>query len=233
MNQTFQLYQLQKLDSDLDRIQTRVNTIDQMLASDVALRKAETKLQARHTEKETVRKELQALQELVDARNIKIEQSDSSLYGGKIQNPKELQDLQNEIAGHKRFIQQIEDQILEKMVALEQCEKDEQAALDSVKLVKVDMEKSHASLINEKAELSKEMGILQGKRSAVLPLLLDEFLSSYNQLRLKKGGVAVAVINEDSCSNCGSSLTASQIQIVRSGATIFTCPFCGRILYGG
>jgi len=224
---------MQKLDSDLDRIRARVGAIDQMLASDVALKKAESDLQSRHTSKETVRRELQNLQDLVDARNIKIQQAESSLYGGKIQNPKELQDLQNEIAGHKRFTQQTEDQILEKMVALEQCEKDEQTAVEALELVKVNIEKTHANLISEKAGLIKEIDILQGERSAILPQVPSSLLSTYEQLRIKKGGTAVAVINEDSCSSCGSSLTASECQTARSGTTIFMCPFCGRILYGG
>jgi len=233
MNQSFQLYQLQKLDSDLDRIQARITTIDQTLASNAALKKAESNLQASHASKSAVQKELQSLQDLVDARNIKMQQAESSLYGGKIQNPKELQDLQTEIAGHKRYIQQTEDQILEKMVALEQCEKNESTATETLERVEVDLEKTHASLISEKAELDKEMEILLGKRSAILPQLPDTLLATYDQLRQKKGGIAVAIINEDSCSSCGSSLTASECQTARSGTTIFTCPFCGRILYGG
>jgi uncharacterized protein len=233
MNQSFQLYQLQKMDNDLDRIQVRVTAIDQMLASDVALKKAESDLQASHASKEALQKELQSLQDLVDARNIKIQQADSSLYSGKIQNSKELQDLQAEIAGHKRYIQQTEDQILEKMVSLEQCEKNEQAVVEGLEQVKATIATTHAHLISEKADLDKEMSLLQGKRSAILPQLPSDLISTYEQLRQKKGGTAVAIINEDSCSNCGSSLTASECQIARSGTTIFMCPFCGRILYGG
>ncbi|MGD0708723.1 MAG: hypothetical protein ABSA51_09745 [Anaerolineaceae bacterium] len=233
MNQSFQLYQLQKMDNDLDRIQVRVTTIDQMLASDVALKKAESDLQASHASKEALQKELQSLQDLVDARNIKMQQADSSLYSGKIQNSKELQDLQAEIAGHKRYIQQTEDQILDKMVALEQCEKNEHAALEALEQVRTSIEATHTTLIGEKTDLEKEMALFQGKRSAILPQLPTGLISTYEQLRQKKGGTAVAIINEDSCSSCGSSLTASECQIARSGTTIFMCPFCGRILYGG
>ena len=233
MNQSFQLFQLQKLDSDLDRIQTRVAAIDQMLTSDVAVKKAESNLQASRASKTAVQKELQSLQDLVDARTIKMQQAESSLYGGKIQNPKELQDLQAEIAGHKRYVQQTEEQILEKMIALEQCEKNEQRSIEALEQVKNSVEQSHASLISEKADLDKELNILNGKRSAILPQLPNDLLSSYEQLRQKKGGIAVAIINEDSCSACGSSLTASECQTARSGTSIFICPFCGRILYGG
>jgi uncharacterized protein len=48
--------------------------------------------------------------------------SEASLYGGKIRNPKELQDLQVEIAALKRRTATLEDEQLEAMLAVEDAE---------------------------------------------------------------------------------------------------------------
>ena len=58
------------------------------------------------------------------AQREKIEQTENSLYGGAVSNPKELQDLQMEAESLKRHLQTLEDRLLE--VLLEQEELQEQ-----------------------------------------------------------------------------------------------------------
>jgi predicted nucleic acid-binding Zn-ribbon protein len=47
----------------------------------------------------------------VGRQKVKIEQSESNLYSGNVKNPKELQDLQNEIAALKRYLITLEDRV--------------------------------------------------------------------------------------------------------------------------
>ena len=102
MNQAFQLYQLQKIDSQMDIIDNRLNEIARILDADETLKLAEAAVQQKQQELRQEKLSMQKIDDAVQAQKIKIETSNASLYGGKIQNPKELQDLQNEIIVWKK-----------------------------------------------------------------------------------------------------------------------------------
>ena len=58
----------------------------------------------------------------------RVGQAEASLYGGHVQNPKELQDLQKDVASLKRHLETLEERELEAMEAAENAEKDFAAA---------------------------------------------------------------------------------------------------------
>ncbi len=70
------------------------------------------------------------------------------------------------------------------------------------------------------------------ERNAVAGAIPAAELSLYDQLRQQRRGVAVAVISDNSCEACGSTLSLAQIQSARSSGQVMFCPSCGRILYG-
>ena len=118
MNQSAHLYLLQKLDSHLDQIQARVSEIDRLLSEDERVLAARQVADAAHRNLENARLEARNADHLVSDQKVKIEQSEASLYGGRIRNPKELQDLQKEIESLKRHLATLEDRQLETMIAL-------------------------------------------------------------------------------------------------------------------
>src|SRR4030042_4675043 len=122
MSQISILYRLQQIDSQLDTARIALQNVEHELSDSSVLQAAQQTL-------EQVEKKYQVeLKYLRDAENksydvrVKIELSEASLYGGKIQNPKELQDLQNEIASLKRLMITLEDHELEAMMAVEEAE---------------------------------------------------------------------------------------------------------------
>ena len=88
MNQAFQLYQLQKIDSQLDIIENRLNEINKILEADQTLKQAETAVQEKRQEIKQAKLSMGKIDDAVQAQKIKIETSSVALYGGKIQNPK-------------------------------------------------------------------------------------------------------------------------------------------------
>ena len=59
----------------------------------------------------------------VEKQRIKIEQTEASLYGGHVHNPKELQDLQKDVASLKRHLETLEERQLEAMLVVETIRK--------------------------------------------------------------------------------------------------------------
>ena len=231
MSAALGLYRLQQVDSQIDQIQARLNIIQQTLENDEALRRANEHFSAatgRHKEAERLLKLSEAE---VEKQRIKIEQTEASLYGGKVHNPKELQDLQKDVASLKRHRETLEERELEAMIVAETTEKELQTAKADLEHVQSNLKEQHKDLTQESETLRKNLESLNSERQAVVTDIAGQTLSVYNQLRKQKRGLAITTIADNSCEACGTTLTPSQQQTARSTSQLFHCPTCGRILY--
>jgi predicted nucleic acid-binding Zn-ribbon protein len=232
MGQTLSLFRLQQTDSQIDRLSSRLKTIQLKLEDDITLQRAKENLEEAEKHQHTTENELQAAETAVKNLRIKIEQTEASLYSGKGYSPKELQDMQNDVASMKRRLTQLEDDQLNAMIAVEQAENRLHDAQIQVNREKSSSMEQNKSLTEEQATLQKELQKLNLERAANSGSIPEKTLHVYDQLRQKRNGVAVAVISERACSACGSGLTPAQIQAARTSDQIALCPSCGRILYG-
>lgn len=231
MSASLGLYRLQIVDSRMDEIRARLEQIRQTLENDEQLKAATSQFVKKEDAHKEALKALKQTESEVEKQKVKIEQSESSLYSGSVKNPKELQDLQNEVASLKRYLITLEDRQLEAMLAEEEAEETLQAASDAVKNVQKHLEAQNENLTEEKRTLDKEMERLNAERDAALGPLDASLLAVYDNLRQQRRGVAVAKVSEGACAACGATLTASQQQNAHSTSQIYNCPTCGRILY--
>src|SRR4030042_2428538 len=233
MSQISILYRLQQIDSQLDTARIALQNVEHELSDSSVLQAAQQTL-------EQVEKKHQVeLKYLRDAENksydvrVKIELSEASLYGGKIQNPKELQDLQNEIASLKRLIITREDHELEAMMAVEEAEANLTHFIEEMKAIQGKLIENNSVLNGEKTKLLEQIERLESERKATLPPITENDLTLYEQLRKVRNGVAVVKISSRACGACGATLTAALIQSSQSLGQLVRCPSCGRILYPG
>ncbi len=227
------LYRLQQIDSRLDQIQRRQGEIRRQLQDDQRYRRASEQLQSCQTQREEARAQRQKLEYETSAQRIKIAQAEAALYGGKIHNPKELQDLERDIAALKRQLTQLEDRLLEAMIQEEASEEALQAAQETMRNVENLLANEHSLLLGESNRLEREMQRLQAERQVTMQGVEPRLLEEYEYLRATHRGLAVSRISEGSCDACGTLLTPAQQQQARQPGTIFHCPNCGRILYPG
>jgi uncharacterized protein len=233
MSQVLNLYRLQKIDTQKDQVNLRLNEIERILQNNeilLAARKVYENSEQTHLE---AQKKLQQAESLVKNQQVKIELSESALYGGKVHNPKELQDLQNELASLKKYLATLEDQQLDAMLTLEEAEALLKSSADQLARVEKDISLQNQALIADRDRLVHDLDRIQAERSAAASTIPENFLSTYEKLRSQRRGVAVATIVEETCSACGSTLTPADRQIARSPNQISFCSTCGRILYAG
>lgn len=232
MNQTLSLYRLQQTDRQINRALTRLQAIQEILENDEALRMAHDQAEVAEKNRLAGERRLRQAEAAVRDQQIKIEQTEASLYGGQIHNPKELQELQNEAAALKRHLATLEDRQLEAMLVCEEAESAHLAALATFQGTQSRLNEQNRSLRQEQASLQREVEKLDAERQAIANAIPAEYIEVYNQLRQQRGGVAVAEISDSACAACGSGLTPADQQAARSAAQIAHCPSCGRILYG-
>ena len=231
MSAALGLYRLQQVDSQIDQIQTRLKMIQQTLENDEALRTANEHFHAATSKHKDAERLLKLSEADVEKQRIKIEQTESSLYGGKVHNPKELQDLQKDVVSLKRHLETLEERELEAMITAETAEKELQTAKSDLEHVQLNLKDQHKDLTQESERLHRTLERLRSERQAVVTDIAGQTLSVYDQLRKQKRGLAITTIADNSCEACGTTLTASQQQSARSTSQLFHCPTCGRILY--
>jgi len=233
MSAALGLYRLQQVDSQIDQIQARLKTIRETLENDLELRAAKKGLAAAENLHKQASAALNQSEADVEKQTIKIEQTEANLYGGSVHNPKELQDLQMDVASLKKHLGTLEERELEAMVHAEETETGLASAKEKLESVQSNLKEQHRDLASESDALNKDLERLESERSAVIGALEEKIIKTYEGLRQQKRGVAVAMVSEDACSACGTTFTASQQQGARSASQLFYCPTCGRIVYSG
>ena len=233
MSRPFKLYRLQLIDSQLDWMRERVKAIESDLQDEAFFQQA-----ARRTEEAAkfhaqTTSNLKRAEDEVLSQRLKIEQNDATLYGGKVRNPKELQDLENEITALKRYLVVLEDRQLEAMDAEEQARESLAQASQELEETRLELEQKKAQLSLERDKLLKDISNLAQERQAAVPSIPPEDLALYENLRLKKRGIAVAKVTDRACSACGSILSSALLHTAHSPDQLTQCETCGRILYIG
>ena len=233
MSKSFKLHRLQQIDTHLDQIRARLRVIETLLSDDTNIKIAQAKFDETSQEYENARKAVRREEENVRANKVKLEQTDAALYGGKVRNPKELQDLQHEAEALKRYRNVLDDRLLEAMIAQDDAEARFTAASNELDTARLHFSEQSTTLTQEKTGLTNELARLESEREAASRSILAADLNMYEQLRKQKRGVAVATVADKSCAACGSTLSAAQLHAAKSPNQLTRCEACGRILYGG
>ena len=231
MNLSFSLFRLQSLDTQIRKINRRIARIDEILLADEAARAASELKEKAMAHIREVQAALNDVQDQLQEKRIKLDLNQNSLFGGKIHNPKELQELQAESEGLRRTIHSLEDSQLTAMIQLEDAQKalaEAESALQAALNAKAS---ENSLLLGEKKQLLTELPQIKSQRHALVKPLPPEVYEEYVSLYKTKGGKAVAAIIDGCCDACGAEATPGDIQAARSANVPVHCKTCGRILY--
>jgi len=231
MSASLGLHRLQQVDRQIDHARLQLEKIRQTLENDTELRESLNYLETNQADHHRANHALKNTEAEVEAQRIKIEQAESSLYGGKVQNPKELQDLQKDIASLKKHLVTLEERELEAMIKAEDVENILQTAKTKLELIQARLGNEHKKLIEDQSALGIILEQLAEEREASLAPIESNLLQIYENLRQQKRGVAITEVSDNSCASCGATITNSLQQNARSQKQLAHCPSCGRILY--
>lgn len=231
MSASLGLFRLQQVDRQIDRARTQLETIQKTLENDIELKAALLHVESAQTDNHRAGHEMKNAEAEVDAQKIKIEQAESSLYGGNVKNPKELQDLQKDIASLKKHLATLEERQLETMMKAEVTDKELESAKAELEKIQARLGSEHGKLIEEQAALFKQLERLTEEREASIAPIEGSLLQIYENLRQQKRGVAVVEVIDNACTACGTTVNASFQQNARSQKQLVNCPSCGRIIF--
>ena len=230
MTTAAELFAFQETDLAIDSTVAKLTDVEAHLGETEELVSARELLeQSRERVKEVQvrQKELDLDAEEVRQKAAEIE---GKLYGGTLENPKELEDFQADLTSLKRQLSKREDALLEVMLEMEEAQEALKEAEEALGRVEESWQAEQASLEDTRATLKDELPELEGKRSRQLEGIDRAALSLYEALRERRQGAAVALVERGLCQGCRISLPMSVLQKARAGVGLVQCVSCERIL---
>ena len=226
-----QLFQLQQLDLDLDRLRSELQVVNNSLQGNPKIRK----LRAEYA---SAQQQLQAgLQQQKEAEwgledvSRRLATQEQRLYNGITVTAKELQTLQQEVQRLRAQQSRQEETVLELIDVAESLQEEAQRRLTALKQAEEDWEQESAASIARHDQLQARQQELESKRTELTKVFDETLLARYAALKRSKQGRAISRVEQNSCQWCRVILTASELQRVRISPELQTCMNCGRILY--
>lgn len=232
MSRAESLYRLQLLDLELGAARKRLREIEVSLDGSPALThtraemaKAEQALRAASTDLKSLEMDAQSLDE-------KITTDEGRLYAGQIRNPKEMIDVQNEVASLKKRRALFDDDLLAAMEQVEQLQADEKQCRAALTQAERNFDEDSVQLRDERGQLLAATEASQERRDSLAGAIPKDDLDLYTAIRVKKTNQqAVALVKAGACSQCGEMASSQMVQQARTGSALAICSNCGRILY--
>lgn len=225
------LFDLQETDLLLDKAEGRLAEIEAALAETDELIDARVRL----AEKEEVLAGLRSRQ--ADAEQVaedvraKAAEVERKLYSGQVKNAKELQDLDADLRSIKELLARREDELLAELEQAEEAAAEARGVEAEVQALEADWNASCSELQSEQRILVPRAKELKGERDGQAAHIDRSLLALYDNLRLRKGGQAVARLERGMCGGCRITLPTSTMQKIRAaGGGIVQCVSCERIL---
>ncbi len=224
---------LQAFDNEVSAFRAALADVENRLQGDPDLDDARRTLHQAEASLANARKEQRRVDAEIQGLTAKIDPEEKRLYDGSVKNPKELTNIQTEVDGLKKHRGEFEDELLKVMSQLDGAERGLDAAKKAVGSLERRWESQHSELKLESVKLQDAIAVADKKRTQQKDTIPPRSLAVYEDLRRRKGGVAVARLLGGVCQSCRIMVPEGIRRKVFSPAILVQCPSCDRILSVG
>ena len=225
------LHELQELDLEIAQRQSLIGSVDSQLGDRSSIDGLRRDLESQETGLLELRLKQRAQSLSADSVRAKAHDVEGKLYGGTITNLRELEGYEKEAAILRGQLRKLDDEVLEAMVALEDAEERVRSLEDGCRQAEEEWRIKQIQLAEERERLEETLTTLDGRRQGLVSRIVPQELKLYEDLRLTKGGLAIAKVERGRCRGCSMALPTQQLHRVRVARESVLCGTCGRILY--
>jgi predicted nucleic acid-binding Zn-ribbon protein len=229
------LLEIQDLDIAADQLQHRRATLPErsrLASAQAAVAEHESSLVGLRADREAHLSSQRIAEDQLEALAERAAAEERRLYGGGVTAVREVEAIQSELGSLGRRRADLEDEAIADMEAVEELSR----LLVGEERDLTDREREVVQLIGEvgalEAALDAELAANVTARSVLAEGMAADLLDTYERLRARLGGVAVARLEGGHCLGCHLALPATEVDAVRRApeGTIVTHEECGRIL---
>lgn len=228
------LLELSDIDAQRARIDATLADLPEQRKVDEANARLEAAVKqgdALRVEVTTVEAEQRKLEREIDQYRIRMAKEQERLYGGEITNAREMQSVEAEIEATQSRIEEREDRLLEAMEAAEDLAARIEEAARTAEQTRAEITELEAERDEAAQQLLAERAELDVRREALRGELGGSALDQYDEVRGRiPAGVAVGELSGRSCTACRIDLPHAEVNELRDGDPLTTCPNCRRLL---
>lgn len=224
------LFELQKIDSEVDRIRTIRGELP------LEVQDLEDELVGLETRLKKLQDEIKDMdQEAADRKNA-IKDAEAAIVKYKeqqnnVRNNREFESLDKEIEFQNLEIKLHDKRIKEAKFAMSGKKEAMEEAKARLDLRKGDLAAKKAELDEIVSETQKEEDALTEKSDKAKASIDERLVVAYNRLRENaKNGLAVVPVDRDSCGGCFNKIPPQRQLDIQSKRKVIVCEHCGRIL---
>ncbi len=226
------LWNLQRADSELAATRARRSGLDDgsaLRAEVEAARSAAAQSASRLHEVQAALRDHELQLASTEAKHKKFE---GDLYGGRVSNPKELSNLQEELVALARTRDHLEDRILALLDQVEALTEEARSAEAAKTALEARLAAHLAEYEAARTRLDAEIDGLVSTRAACALLVEPRVLRKYEGIAAQESGIGIVAIQNGRCGGCHNTVPLDFVTRVRDGQLV-TCERCSRILYLG
>jgi predicted nucleic acid-binding Zn-ribbon protein len=229
------LLELADLDAELSRLEHRRQglpehaELDQLQQRDAQLRDALASLDAEQGDLRRAQVKAEADVEQVRAR---IDRDRQRLDAGQVSSPRDLENLQSEIASLVHRQSDLEEIVLEVMERQETAQGRRVAATAEREEIASERAVVTARRDATLGEIAEQAGKAADRRVGVADQEPPDLLQLYERMREQHGGVGAAALRGGRCEGCHLSLNTVDLNSIRAADPdeVLRCEECRRIL---
>jgi predicted nucleic acid-binding Zn-ribbon protein len=234
MSEIARLYELQKVDTTWEKVRRRLAQVRTLLVESDELKEQRAKvaeLEAAHHDWHARQRDAELESQALAGR---ITSSEARLMSGQVRNPKELASLQESIEALRRQRASVEDEGVEALLHVEETTAALNEARGALERIESKWRAGQTELLQEENKLKKLFVQCKKQRESLAAELAGAPLQRYEDLRQRKAGVAIALVERNLCSACHVQVPTGVASAAQSQTGNFVfCPSCGRILFAG
>jgi predicted nucleic acid-binding Zn-ribbon protein len=229
------LLELADVDTELSRLDHRRRTLAEteeharLAERDAGLRDEITALEAEESDLAREQAKAEADVEQVRAR---AERDRARLDSGQVSSPRELENLQSEIASLQRRQSSLEEVVLEVMERREDTQRRHREREAERGTLAAQLTEAGARRDAALADIAEQTRKASGERAAIAADVPADLLGLYDRLRAQHSGIGAAMLRRGRCEGCHLSLNTVDLGRVRTAAPdeVVRCEECRRIL---
>ncbi|MBW5424345.1 hypothetical protein GKQ77_22710 [Streptomyces sp. BG9H] len=189
-------------------------------------------LVASTTEESDCAREQTKAEQDVDQVRQRAARDQQRLDSGAVSSPKDLENLQREIASLAKRQGDLEDVVLEVMERRESAQERVAELTERVSSIQARIDDATARRDAAFEELDGEAATVTKEREVVAGSVPADLLKLYDKLRAQQGGVGAAKLYQRRCEGCRLELNITEVNEVKAASpdTVLRCENCRRIL---
>lgn len=209
-----------ELRDEIERLETLLTTNPDVKAAEEALAEA-------HQRQQTIELQLREFDRERESHRTRLRSRERELMSGRIRNPTELMQLNQEVDHMKTQFAEEEEAELRLMEQGETAEEGVRIAVANLEDARARASSDEPTLRRDLETYSAELASVKADSDATWEQVPPAFQAAYLRVRAHP---AVAEVDRNQCLECRVAVTSSGMQALRKGEDVVHCDNCGRIL---